>query len=1258
MSKKEFNDSQLEAINASIEKDILVSAAAGSGKTKTLSSKVFKIINEGLIAPSELLVLTFTKNAAHEMKSRIIKTFIDKKKFDLANEMKSCHIQTFDSFSLELVKKHSGRLNIADTISIVKDDIIRLKRLSLLDEVLNEYYLNEFERITNLLKKYNSRDDEITKKVIIDLAANLDKLPLSKKEEFINNYEANYLSVDKFHDYMEKYINYYKGIMIDKILEAYINEDSGFAFVKTKGLYKSGNIQTIIDYLKDTDNFKLDYKDLRFKDDSIQDLYKLYLRVLDMNPYEFLEFAHNLDSYDELNNLPKDAKSKANYKALRKLFVAERQDWNPTFKELIDLKDINELYEEFYEQKEDIYFLFEIIKKVDMRLEDYKKISGSFTYNDISKFTYELLTKEEFSDIQEDLRNQFKYIMVDEYQDSNDYQESLIDSLLKLSEKGRRSHLFCVGDVKQSIYAFRNSKVELFRNRQARYSSDDPDNLVINMNYSYRSGEGLINDINYLFESYMRLDNGKIDYSIDSEKLHYDKEIDLYGLPYDNFKVERLLDKFDSSKIKEAKAIISDIKDKVENHYQVYEKGKGLRDCKYSDFCIIVRNKKGFMMYQKLFYENNIPLNVRLSDVITEIDPVITLQSIFSIINYFVNKADNVDIRHLFASLARNYIYEYNDEHLHEILLDNTNEAIFNDKIMLDIKEFIKENKDNQFDTIFLNAINYFNIINKANLIGDLIDSVNKIESLYSLVLNQRENGEGLAEFVELFKIISKNKIDISGETNINNDNAVDMMTIHASKGLERKIVYLPTSFNKAGRDINKSDYLFSKEFGVILKNYLNEADCDTILHKFHSTILDEKQEDKDEYVRLLYVAFTRAENTCIIVGNKYEGLYDVYGSLPFYYETDEELLDELDVHVHTLVDAYNDSINLIKNGYALVDKDVSELNEYQLKFRKSILDCFLSTINDNHKQLALAISSSVVLIYKDILDKADNKEDLMAKMYGFKLGYNVDTFDELLGRIGELRDLEALDEEDDEIIDITSEDDLKEAIKAFMNSLYDSDLINGRYFLYAFKDIKFFMERNYSINGFIDYKRYAIMDNLSKNSSKPICNINYEINDDDINFDPIKTFRASIKIATDEEKEIKEKLDYGTYLHHLLELIDFKTKDTSYIKDKKAKELIDKTLKLEIFNNLDNATIYKEYEYYDDLYDTVGSIDLLYIKDGIYYIIDYKSSDIDKEGYINQLYTYQRNVMEKFNIKSDSIKLYLVSISKQSFMEVNAYKE
>lgn len=159
-------------------------------------------------------------------------------------------------------------------------------------------------------------------------------------------------------------------------------------------------------------------------------------------------------------------------------------------------------------------------------------------------------------------------------------------------------------------------------------------------------------------------------------------------------------------------------------------------------------------------------------------------------------------------------------------------------------------------------------------------------------------------------------------------------------------------------------------------------------------------------------------------------------------------------------------------------------------------------------------------------------------------------------------------------------------------------------------------------------------------------------IDDEPIEFKERIHLRASK--STHDEELPSEILDYGTHLHRLLELTDLKTKDTSFIKDEKERQMIDKVLSLGIFANLDSATIYQEYGYYDEELLTSGFIDLLIVKNDEYYIIDYKSNYINDEEYTSQLHAYQRNVANIFNVSDEHIHLYLLSIKKGTIKKVN----
>ena len=200
-----FNKEQQAALDNPLNIDLIISAGAGSGKTSTLSEKVMRLIEDGL-KPSELLVLTFTNNAAHEMKERIIAKFKDNK--DIALELASAHIQTFDSFSQYLVSSYSGRLHVAEQLTIISEDVITTKKKEFVGEVFDDYYRDndKRKRLLKTIIKFNLSDDSKSKQVVLDIINQLEKMPLKEQDLILNHYKETYLSREFFNDNLHRLV--------------------------------------------------------------------------------------------------------------------------------------------------------------------------------------------------------------------------------------------------------------------------------------------------------------------------------------------------------------------------------------------------------------------------------------------------------------------------------------------------------------------------------------------------------------------------------------------------------------------------------------------------------------------------------------------------------------------------------------------------------------------------------------------------------------------------------------------------------------------------------------------------------------------------------------------------------------------------------------------------------------------------------------------------------------------------------------------
>ncbi|MCR5112326.1 MAG: UvrD-helicase domain-containing protein [Acholeplasmatales bacterium] len=1307
-----FNTEQQKAIDLPLEFDAIIPAAAGSGKTKTLAERVFVLIDNKLIKPSELLVLTFTNNAAHEMKERIIARFSDP---NIKTEMASAHIQTFDSFSQYMVKSNAGRLGISDDITVIDESVIEVKKSELLDEILLNYYNDNDKRIRlfESLKKFNMQDDSNTKKILMDINKELDKLTPAAKAKFLdfNEYRNKYLSFNSFKMAYKSIIKNIKDIILLLIYKADFAENYSSFFDEDLDINQ-------INYIfSNPINFRRDYEHLDFENkEYAQAIYEEYLALLKLEDKDLLDALRtfkvdeNGKSKKIFSNNPagfKDCDKDEKERILRPWKIM-KEGYSAYLSKFSAIEsDIDLAYSKYLEFSSDIEIYLDILKELDNKLFDYKRSVNCYTFADISRMFLRLITEDEYSDILEDLRNRFKYVMVDEYQDANDFQEIFIDAITSPSQKAiaenpqnpSRAHLFCVGDVKQSIYGFRNSNVQIFRRRQALYEGLDSNNGVIAMNKNYRSCPKLIKEINYIFKFYMTEDHGSVNYDNYNETLNYDENVNLYGKDYPEQGIYRITsisgiedDGYEKgSKEWEALAIINDIKQKVESGFRVYDRSiGGIRECKYGDFCILMRTKSGYKMYQELFSKYDIPLNSELSVNLTEIDAIIVLESLIKMLDHIINRT-KIDIKHIFASIARSYLFEYSDQEIFDIVTfksDKYLEKIFNDKIYLALKDFAYNNKDLPFSIIFNNLIKEFGVIDKLYKIGDVENNISKIESLYQVITTNEHAGDGLSAFIKLFNNMEKYKLDFSTSSLYNTQNAVDMMTIHKSKGLERKIVYMPVSYNKLStNNMGKADYEFSQEYGILLHSYHHDlADGkETIrsIPELAEKYSDEPDEDINEHVRLFYVALTRAENVIIIVGDRprtgEETLYDMLDCCPHFDMINEDYIQKM--INRGAIDSesyhfYSDAINSIMNAKTpLTEMDFDNINDY--RYYKGLCDyLYESILYANIYNLKTELLNQIFLYYKNKLILNDFNDDIEAKIYSVVKRHYCDSFISLFEILSKNIEEDLDDDNDDdnkeEKLIVSNHEELKalidleiDKIKAIPDEAPNNKAdakkreklieLYAPALAYAYDDVKDFIKTSYATSDFKDrnytfnVKDFPVIENAKIPTLDDLV-----VTDKSIDFD-IKVKRRASKIHETEEVDpaILEVMDYGTYLHRMLELTDFKTKDTSFIKNEKDRALIDEVLKLPIMDLGSDGIAYQEYDYYDELLGTTGSIDLMIYNNGIYNIIDYKTSNIDDPAYNNQLNTYKRNVMDIFNVDKDHVKMYLLSIMQKKFKEV-----
>ena len=406
-----WTPNQDKAINLD-NTNIIVSAGAGSGKTAVLTERVLRKLKEG-IHINELLVLTFTNAAAESMKNRI-KDKLRKEK-ELKEELDlldSAYITTFDSYALSIVKTYHDYLNIEKDVKITSDEVIYLEKEKIIDDIFNELSLSNNKDFNKLINDFCLKNTDELKKYI---------------ENIYSKIELNY----NRRSYLEEYI---KNTFNNKNLN--IIKDSYLELINTKK-----------EYIKEIINSMNNIFDDKYLD-------KLNINnFLNSKTYEELKSTISF----EIPRLPN--KSTDEMKNLKESLKKVQDD----IKELLIYKSTDEMIEELLDTKSNIETLTNILLELDKRITDYKINTSTYNYTDIAHMAMKVI--KENDDVREEVKDSFNEILIDEYQDTSDIQEEFI-SLIS------NNNVYMVGDIKQSIYRFRNANPHLFQSKYDDYKNE------------------------------------------------------------------------------------------------------------------------------------------------------------------------------------------------------------------------------------------------------------------------------------------------------------------------------------------------------------------------------------------------------------------------------------------------------------------------------------------------------------------------------------------------------------------------------------------------------------------------------------------------------------------------------------------------------------------------------------------------------------------------------------------------------------------
>lgn len=849
--------------------NILVSAAAGSGKTAVLVERIIQKITdkENPIDIDDFLIVTFTKAAAGEMRERIYKAIENCCKIEPENEnyrrqlvlCNKAKITTIDSFCYDITKKYGYCLGVPYDSNIGDESKINIIKSNCLNDIIEEYYNKKDDvDFLNLIKLFcDEKNDDKIFDVILTIYDFISKQPFSEKW---------------LKDNLELYEKAYENPFETKWFKQIVSEFS------IKLNYYFEKYKRCMSFIEEIEELKNYQKKI----------------VEDFEYIKVLKKAVSKNEYKEIQSLLKNIPSGtigrvSGFSGIEKDFCSStRSSFLAMLKESSTLFDVDDekILNSLKEHIPLIKKLNEIIEKLDELI--FKKCIEEkiFSYNDIEKIAVKTLVKSydydsdklEKTDIAKELSMDFVEIFIDEFQDINLIQELIFRAV------SRDDNIYMVGDMKQSIYRFRQAMPEIFSSKKNTYNDVSKGQFpcLITLNKNFRSEENILDFSNFIFKQLFSEYAGELEYD-SSEMLYPGKKEYVENFPvnvcliddnkdYENEEITSL-----SSVKKEAIYIADKIQEIVKNDAIIGD-DKVKTAIKYSDIAILYRSKTGIAdALIEEFKERNIPY---ISDEKVEYLTCYEILSFVSFLKVIDNPLDDIAV----ISSLRSPIFSFSFDELLEIRSNDRNEKFYfllekseNEKakyFISKVNEYRELSRNVTVDVLISKIINDFDAVSLYEAVkikngafkGDT--SRENLQMLYNYAVSFENGGyKGLTAFIKYIDDIIKNKGDLAGGKKVyHSRDAVNLLTIHKSKGLEYPVCFicgLSKSFNKT--DLKNNLLLNSSlgmgfkfrdfEYNSFFNNYIRKSIYSKIYKEFYS-----------EELRVLYVALTRPKNRLYLV--------------------------------------------------------------------------------------------------------------------------------------------------------------------------------------------------------------------------------------------------------------------------------------------------------------------------------------------------------------------------------------------------------
>lgn len=885
----QWTKEQLSAIETR-NTNLLVSAAAGSGKTAVLVERIIQRITKDQVDIDALLVMTFTNAAAAEMRERIGEAIIKALEEDPSNRnlekqltlLNRSSIMTIHSFCLEIIRSHFHEIGLDPGFRIADETEGVILREEALEEALEESYEIGTEEFISLVDAYGGKkDDKALGDLVLDLYSFIMSHPWPYRwlEEKVSAFDVEGKSfvdipiVKELLDELQDMIKPMLGLL-DKGIE--LTEEDSLLFPYAETLQEDRIIvENLLSMLQNNPSF-----------DEIKE---------QLEAVKWSTLKRGKKGYDKgLAETVKDLRDEVKefIKTLKTSYFSETEEEHLTMLKVIyphlrALKDLTELFMEKYNHK--------------------KREKGLLDFSDLEHLALRILTVEEDgeirpSDVARLYKEKFEDVLVDEYQDSNEVQEVLITMVSRKEED--RPNVFMVGDVKQSIYRFRQAKPELFMEKYKTYTEDgNSKGKKILLYKNFRSKNNILAMVNFIFEGLMSEEVGELEYTKEEalqygatyyEETENQKEeasepveillLEENGSPEETETVEDDNEELDLSAYKaievEARLVAKRINELIKNEFMIYDKeSKSRRPVTYRDIVILMRaTSRTANIFLEALHENNIP---SYSDSSTGYFDTIEIRTMLSLLKVIDNPLQDIPL----LSVLRSPLFSFSEEDLVEIRKVHKDEFLFHNlKNGTEFSQILSGKA-----TLFLEKLELYRLKSRYMKLDEFIwylytdtsyldyvsampDGLERQANLKLLFQRAKQfettTLKGLYNFIRFIDKLKKSSGDYGAAKMLGeNENLVRIMSIHKSKGLEFPVVFLVHTSKKFNKmDMNKQMILHeSLGFGPSYVDMTRNIKNTTFIRE---RIRRRKMlESLSEEMRILYVALTRAKEKLIITG-------------------------------------------------------------------------------------------------------------------------------------------------------------------------------------------------------------------------------------------------------------------------------------------------------------------------------------------------------------------------------------------------------